>query len=295
MEFLTAQARSVYIPQLGGMLRLGTISVPEALRVAPDADTLAYDKAIARAANFVFGVPPAHIMTFTRATSITETILARLSDPPLQSNLKTSLAGSDTKAQVRFDADLKGSILTLTQSQQRIPDVQAYAACMLRNVVLNRTSIETPRLGQLLGLGGYPMGSSIVQSLYHDLLDYDEISLRHWVTAISAAFDARIPPSAKKCFDDLLSVEIPFAGSDESKKLSLADAIKYSRGCAFEVLEGAAAGAAYFLARGDVLMSLYISGGGIAAAFMFIAFGQMLPHLEGALERGFQHIFDGKS
>jgi uncharacterized membrane protein len=284
----------MYIPELGSTLRCGTIEVPANLRLPDSAPTSEFEESVAGATNFIAGVPSPHVMTFTRWRNIREIISRRLAEPNFVEGVRSSVGGNDEAALHQFDQDLLEMRSTVEEVGDRVPDVQTYVACVLRNIVLNSSSPRFTALGPLLSLSGYASNLSLVQSLHHDLSQYDEVTLRLWAVVTAAAFDEGVLPSAKAAFDHLLTDEIPFSGSQKITPLTIAQAIRWARGCGVFVLSGAALGAGHGLATGSSIGTvLSISGGGVAAAFLFIAFAALLPQLEDAVARGFQR-FVGK-
>jgi hypothetical protein len=295
MNWSTVQARSTYISELGSTLRCGTIEVPVGLRHPWTAPTSDFEKSLALATNFIAGVPGRHVMTFTRWQKIRETIASRFADPSFVRQVRSSVGGNDEAALLQFDQDLLAMRSTLDQVADRIPDVQTYAACILRNIILNSDPPHFKNLGPLLGLSAYANSPSIVQSIYSDLSQYDEITLRLWAIVTVAAFDEGILPSAKAAFEQLLTQEIPFSGTPKIKPLTTAQAIKWIRGCGLCVLSGAALGASHSFATGSIMAALSVSGGGVGAALLFFAFGSLLPQLEEATVRGFQRYMGAPS
>src|SRR5262249_7609476 len=132
----TAQARSIYLPKLGGILQVSTIGQPPALTVAPDAPLSEHERLLAEAVRFITGFPAGHVMTYSRWREITETVRDTLSEPSLVDQLRSSIGGGDAKKLAAFDQKLTDVRAQVNEYLERVPDVETYSELIVRNIVL---------------------------------------------------------------------------------------------------------------------------------------------------------------
>jgi len=293
----TAQARSIYIPKLGGTLRFGTIRQPASLTAAEGSSISEHERLLAEAVRFITAFPAGHTMTYTRWKEITGAIENSMNKAAFVDELRISIAGDDKNKQEMFDRTLVDIRALLGEYIARVPDVSTYAALLIRNIVLSGGLTNDTRLGTLFGLSGYAGydGTSLIRSLHHDLSRWDEITLSLWASVASATQNERILPSVKSTFEELLVFEIPFSGSPRIISMSAAEAMSRARGCALFVLSAAAIrSGAVFATGAEPYVAISIAVEGVACALVFVGFGAILPLLEEALARGFGRIFNEK-
>ena len=288
MTLQTTQARSVYLPRLGATLRFASMAQPPALVSPDDAATDEHERQLAELVQFVTATPAGHAMSFTRWHEISAAVGRSLADAGFTDQLRATSAGSDENRQADFDSELVRTQSTLARAVAGVPDVAAYSALLVRNILLNSGGLHTSKFASILGLSGYDE-TSIVRSLYHDLAHWDELTLSLWSTVTAAAMNENILPSTKTLFEEVFELEVPFSGSLIS--LSLAQVMQRTRGAAMVVVGGGVTGAAAALAQGSVMVALTLTTSGLGCGLLLISFGVVLPYLEGALERGAARVF----
>lgn len=286
----TVQARSCWMPHLGGILKIAVAELPPSM--VPE-DKYSADAAMAETVEFVFGVPSAHVITHSRWSDIRARIEQHVGSKDFASQMGATVAGNDPDEKARFESELASLKSTIEHVGKRVPYPTDFATCMIRNVVLSRSHQTARQLGPLLGLSGYVGGQSVAQSLYRDLQGFDEITLRLWTVAASAALNDGVLPSAKNAFDELEIMELPFSGSPQIKAMTLAAATAACRGCGIYMLSQSAYAGGAELSH-DFVTALLTSVEGAGLALVFISFGAVLPDLEQALKRGMRRLTGSK-
>ena len=293
----SVQSRSVLFPRLQQTVRLATvnISVTEWHKFE---DRKSAEEFLAESVQFIFGIPPRHFVSYFRWNDIADSVLESLENEQFQEQMKNSLGGTNKYSRNKIVGEMASWTSVIGQSKERLPNQEAFALCVTRNMIMNRMEGQDSSLGTLskisdhstsqsLNNSDYSTNKSIVQSLYGNLSRFDEKALQLWVAVTLASFNAHIIPSVKIGFNELLAVQVPFSSSPEIVPMSLDKAVKYLRGAGVFTFAGELCFAGFCLVGGDAAVAAKVAGTGVTVSLVLISSAQLLPHLEAAMDRGF--------
>ena len=293
----SVQSRSVLFPRLEQTVRLATVSISGA-EWDRFKDQKSAEEFLAESVQFIFGIPPRHFMSYFRWNDIADSVLDSLKNEQFQEQMKRSLGGNNEDSLNKIVGEMASWTSAIGQSKERLPDQEAFALCVTRNMIMNHIEGQDSSLGTLskisdhstdksLDTSDYSTNKSIVQSLYGNLSRFDEKALQLWVAVTQASFNAHIIPSAKSGFNELLAVQVPFSSSPEIFPMTLEKAVKYLRGAGVFTFAGKLCFAGFCLVAGEAAIAAKVAGTGVTVSLVLISSAQLLPHLEAAMDRGF--------
>ena len=225
----TAQSRSVFFPRLEQIVRIVTFNISDAESDRFN-DQKSAEKFLAESVQFIFGAPVEHFMSYSSWGDIGNRILNSLEGSKFKKQMTSSAAGEDKNRRDDITKKMASWTSAIHQSKERLPDEEAFAKCVIRNLIMNGMGVQNRSLGTFFDSSDYSTNRSLVQPLYGNLLQFDEKMLQLWAAVTHASFNTHIIPSTKTGFKELLVVQVPFSGSPEIVPVTLEEAVKCLRG-----------------------------------------------------------------
>jgi hypothetical protein len=266
---LAIQGRSVYLPSLDRRLSFVSVDGPKVASVQ-EIQPNTIDEFLCRVGGCVSSYPSRQALTLERWLAIADGVKNILSDDRISTLVEQGTIQTESCSLLLHTVDQLSSEFT--------DNPMWFCDCCLYSSIIgggfpNRPFFSNP----------YPW-RAISQWLRERLPLVDFATLNHWVR-ITEGFNSEALPEMREAYEQIRSAEIPFAGSNPIKALTLPKLRDMIRGCAIVPLGAAAYNAPAQLAGHHYLHAIAFLTEAFSLALLFIGFGSLVPLVERAIER----------
>ena len=277
----TLNSRKILIPKLDIILNFDTIELPDKGMFKRAKGKSIYQQLETDCINVV-GATVNTIFTFEKWLNMTKIINSIFQNKNFNEEIVSVYGGKSEELKDKFEVWINDNKAYLNDNITKITSDSIFMKVIMRSIILNPFAKLQDTSIRFLDYIGEP---SVLQSIYWELKEegFTELEIVNW-NVLTKSINNSIIPTSKAVYEDILSYQIPFAGSDYLKFISIENFEKACRGAALVMLTASAYGARD--AMGDpekiLTLALYLSEGAFGA-LVFISIGSLEKNIESYL------------